>query len=126
MMSGSALCLPWRMIDRFQTLLRRACTQALSHSRVTPKLKASHLQVLAISRSHYTGVCNTYPIGARTTLENLGEHTEQARACCWVYSMRTPPHVSQLVQHSLMCRRQSLHFCRQATRCDIVCVSSRH
>lgn len=51
-----------------------------AHSCATPTLKAAHLQVLAISRSHYTGVCNTYPIGARTTLENLGEQTEQARA----------------------------------------------
>ena len=38
------------------------------------------MQVLAVTRSHYHNVCNTFPIGARTALENLGEHAEQVRA----------------------------------------------
>jgi hypothetical protein len=40
------------------------------------------MQVLAVTRTHYHNVCNTFPIGARTTLENLGEHAEQVDGLC--------------------------------------------
>lgn len=73
------------------------------------------VQVLAVTRSHYHNVCNTFPIGARTALENLGEHAEQVWA---------PQDTSFLIKYPLTSRRPpaALHHLPTCSRsCSLLC-----
>lgn len=49
-------------------------------------------KVLTVTRSHYNDVCDLYPIGARTLLENLGDAAEEVPRCPGLFP--PPPFLS--------------------------------